>query len=290
MAINNTLEYFTFSSDDLGDFKSVILPSIYEELFLLDRFDNKSVSAIAAMVDGVPVAALIGQITGEAEAKIHSIYVSTDYRRMGIATELLNRFLSICNQELDPTFGDDNNLVAVMVSTEYSLPEDMAKAFESFLYAKGFRLFDEKADVYYFESEQLADFGKKENGVFCFTDIEGTDEKEIFDYYDSMNITAAVKYSFYAGTKDDPNIMLLVSAEDDDVYSFTSVKLSETADEAEYDKLISAAINAIKEDNKTFTIIADGERNILHTYWQSLAHKYGEIVKHTIAGLAAVFE
>ena len=173
----------------MDDFKSVVLPNIYEELFLLDSFDYRAVTAIGAVVDGVPVAALIGQITAEAEAKVHSIYISMDYRRMGIATELLNRFLSICNQELDPTFGDEDNLVAVMVSAEYSLPQTQAKAFEGFLYAYGFRLFDEKANVYYFESGQLNNFGKKEDDVFCFADIEGTNENELFDYFDSMNIT-----------------------------------------------------------------------------------------------------
>lgn len=284
------VRYVTFSAEGLEDFRQVILPDVCEQLFLLKRFDSENISAIGALADGEPAGALIARITGESAAVIDSIYVSSEYRRTGIGTELFRRFLSIASSSLDPTGGAEDNIVPVGITADYALPEKSAEIFGKFLDSLGFRLFQEKPDVYYFESDRLEHFGAEEPGVFCFTDIEGTDETELFDFFESLDITAAVKYSFYCGKKDDPDAMLLVSFGDDDTYIFSSIQMNDGPGEAEFGKLVSAAVNAIRRDCRDFAIIVNGADNILPGYWAGLAAEYGQTVKHTTAGMAAIFE
>ena len=286
----NNLEIVTFGKRDLDDFKHLILPNVYEQLFLTDDFREEAVWCIAATIDNIPIGVLVAQLFENEEVLIHSLVVGKEYRRMGVGREMIENLMTVANEEFDTYDGEGDNVVGLFMHTEYALDNEIGKNYEAFLKAVGFTDFFDMAPIYYFTKNDLKSVGKESKNAHEFTKITGADENMLIEYFASLGMTPAVKYSYFTGTEDEPGAIVLAQYDDDDVITLSSTTIKENVSKEEYQELVEAVIAAIKKDNQDFTLIVNGEVNCMPEFWDELTKTCGKRCEHREAGLYAQFE
>ncbi len=284
------LEFVTFTRKDLDYFKELILPNVYEQLFLTEDFEEEAVYCIAATVDNIPVAVLVAQLFENEEVLIHSIVVGIEYRRMGIGREMIQNLMTIANEEFDPYLGEGDNVVGLFMHTEYALDTEMGKNYESFLRAVGFTDFFDMPPVYYFTRDELKTVGGESNNVHKLTKIEHTNEDMLFAYFAGLGLTPAVNYSYFSGTEDKPGVIVLAQYDDDNVITLSSALARGDVSVEEYGEVVNAVVDAIKKDNEDFTIIVNSDLNAMPEFWEEFSKAHGIKCEHREAGLYAQFE
>ncbi len=125
-----TLEYREITKEDLDNYKTLMLPMIYEELSEQEDINSEYI-CIASWLNDEPAGAIITELEGNGDINLLSIWTAQKYRRMGIASALKDKMTEVAVNLYDweeGQYGDD-----IILKTMYSLGDEYRKPFESWL-------------------------------------------------------------------------------------------------------------------------------------------------------------
>ena len=128
-------EYKEITKEDLEIYQSLILPMVYKELTEQEELDAEYI-CISSWLDGKPVGALVADLEENGDINLLSVWTVPDYRRMGIASALLDKMTLIAvniYEWEDNQYGDD-----VILKTMYSLSDKYREVFEAWLMENDF--------------------------------------------------------------------------------------------------------------------------------------------------------
>lgn len=131
-------EYRQIEKKELESFKELILPDIYEELNDQEEIDTDYI-AISSWMNDEPVGVIIVDPEGSGDLNLLSVWTVSKYRRMGIASALLDKALSVAAALFDyeeGQYGDD-----ISLKTMYCLSDEYRKPFEEWLMKNDFTEF-----------------------------------------------------------------------------------------------------------------------------------------------------
>ena len=282
------IEYVTFERDGLEDFRDVILPDIYGDLFVTDDFSDRAVLAVGALSKGTPVAAVIAQLLEDGTADVKSVYVDEDYRLTGIGTELIKGVLSLSRDPLAQTVNIEETNLEVCVRVQYVFPKNDLDDFEAWLKKVGFSDFADYPDIYMFEGGLPEVHVKQPEAVHPLSAIPDVAEDEMVNLLRESGIAPVSEYSFYAGDAAEPDIMLLAESSDMESFRLLSVAAGESGSENEYLSLAARVFDEIREKQPDAVVFVDSGRNLYPEIWKKLAKKAG-VLKRREAGLYVRF-
>lgn len=128
-------EYRQITKDDLEKYKLLIVPDIYDELMEQEKIDTDYI-CLASWLSDTPVGVIIAEPEGSGDINLLSIWIDPVYRRMGIASALLDKMTEVCAALYDyeeGQYGDD-----VTLKTVYSLSDKYRVPFEEWMKACDF--------------------------------------------------------------------------------------------------------------------------------------------------------
>ena len=128
-------EYKEITKEDLEKYQSLILPMVYKELTEQEVLDAEYI-CISSWLDDRPVGALVADLEENGDINLLSVWTVPDYRRMGIASALLDKMTLIAvniYEWEDNQYGDD-----VILKTMYSLSDKYREVFEAWLMENDF--------------------------------------------------------------------------------------------------------------------------------------------------------
>ena len=282
------IEYVTFERDGLEDFRNVILPDIYGDLFVTDDFGDRAVLAVGALSEGTPVAAVIAQLLEDGTADVKSVYVDEDYRRAGIGTELIKGILSLSRDLLAQTVDIENANLEVCVRVQYVFPKNDLDDFEAWLKKVGFSDFADYPDIYMFEDRLPEVNVKQPEAVHPLSDIPDVAEDEMVNLLREMGIAPVPQYSFYSGDVAEPDIMLLAESSDMESFRLLSVAADESGSENQYLSLAAKVFDEVRKTQPDAVVFVDSGKNLYPDLWKKLAKKSG-VLKRREAGLYVRF-
>ena len=284
------LMFVRFKRKDLYDFRHFILPHVYEDLVRTDNFDEDSIVAIAALVQGVPAGVVIARLLEEEEIFIFSIMVADNYRGVGIGNELIEYLMQIGTQTYAPRFGARGKSVRLFLHTEYALSGKELENFESFLKAEGFSDFYDKRNAYMFRLADLKDIAQPDETAVSLNKLQGVNQEDLTDFYLLSGITPALNLSYYSGSDDDPEFVMLMHHEGQDLLSVSCNSRKEDCSFENFKRLAARCINEALEGNPDYSLLVNGSYNIFENFWAELAAAKGETYRCREAGLYAMIE
>ena len=128
-------EYRQIERKELEQFKLLILPDIYEELSDQEEIDTEYI-ALSSWLEGTPAGVIIMDPEGSGDLNLLSVWTAPEYRRMGIASALLDKALEVAAALYDyeeGQYGDD-----ITLKTMYCLSDEYRKSFEEWLMKNDF--------------------------------------------------------------------------------------------------------------------------------------------------------
>lgn len=128
-------EYKEITKASLEKYRSLILPMIYEELTQQEELSTDYI-CIASWLNKEPVGVIIVDLEGNGDMNLLSIWTDQRYRRMGVASALLEKMYFVAVNLFDweeSQYGDE-----VHLKTMYSLSDKYRTPFEEWLKANDF--------------------------------------------------------------------------------------------------------------------------------------------------------
>ena len=285
---NADIEYVTFERDGLEDFRDVILPDIYGDLFITEDFGERAVLAVGALAEGEPVAAVIAQLLEDGTADLKSIYVDEDYRRIGVGTELIKGILSLSRDRLAETVNLELTDLEVCVRAQYVFPKNDLADFEAGLKKVGFSDFAEYPDIYMFEGTLPEVVGSRPEAVHPLSALPDVTEEDMGNLLRSAGIAPAAGFSFYSGDIAEPDMLLLAETSDMEAYRLYSVDAVGGGSEKDYLTLVGRVFDEFRQKQPDAVIFVDSDKNLYPDVWKKLAKK-GTDLKRREAGLYVRF-
>ena len=277
----NELTFVLFSEDDLPDYMDVILPNVWDELLTLESFDEAGVIPLAAELDGQTVGAAVATVFENGEAQVYSIYVRPEYRRMKVGTALLDELLLLVRERLDDPELPEIPVVEVV---DYTMAAQDGEGFTAFLKSAGFKFFDELPALYILSGEAAKSHAATPADVTLLSELTEEEKAAVEEVLEGYGIPAGPELSACAGDQEHSCMAFTVPSYDDD-YVITSH--GENADEQQYRALLARIFAAIAAQAETFSILADGTRNLFPEVWENLG---AEAYRRTIARRNVLFE
>lgn len=193
-------EYFTFTRKTAQDFKSVILPGAFESIIVDESIDEESLILVGAVENDKCIGATVCVVFEGPRVDIISIFVSEQFRGMGIGSEMLKRVISLSKKFLDT---DQMSLYI-----EYTLEAERVERFNRFLEKNRFNKFVTGEKIYSISSEVLKNtdfFADAFSSDYTVPDDIGCiadEDKEISfgfkNYCSSFGMDCILQYSFYS--------------------------------------------------------------------------------------------
>lgn len=270
---NLNIEYVEFKRDGLEDFKRVILPDIYGDLFITEDFEERAVFAVGALADGVPVGAVVGQLTENGIADLKSVFVLPEYRLRGIGTELMKGVVTAAHDRIAETVNTDESYVLLGVRVGYVLSGRDLSDFEAWLKAVGFDEFTERPDVYLFEDKFPTVRAKRSAEVYPLSAIPDAAAEDVENLFRDMGIAPVASYSFYTGSAAEPEMMLLTVSPDTETFYLLSAGTGEGGLEDEYLSLVEKVFDEIALNQPDAPVFVDTAMNLYPELWKKIAKK-----------------
>ena len=275
--------------DEIGvmDFEAYIIPNVFRRIAALDSWEEPSILAVGAVIDGVPCGAAVAQLLETDEVFLHSIAVDEKYRNNGIGSKLLDAILGRSAEEMDP--GDGLEL-ALFLHADYVLADEALACFEGFLKKNGFTDFADAAPVYIFDDEKAVKLARPSAAAKCFAGIPDADASQLEAFFAEQGIYPDLTLSFFNGTEDAPKCLLLVQNPEEDVYLVTGTSRAADADMEDMDELFRAALHAIAGRSEHFRLVVNPERNAFPALWSRYEDACALKSVHREAGAYLVLE
>lgn len=260
----NNLTYVFFDEEGLQDFKNLILPDVYEVLFLTDSFAEDAIVTVGALVDQVPVGAAVAQIFEDNIVNLSSIYVDEEYRNLGIGKGLMDSVLSGVYEYFDGTYDPELSSLDFALRTEFVLPKVEADAFESWMKKVKFTEINELPSVYFISDKLPKMKPKKKEEVYTLTSTGEFESEELEYYLRDAGLSPVDDLCFYTGNKEDMTAVSFVSSSDLEVFEISSMpgNTDEDPTEDEMLSLLDTTLNKIRESYPESSILIDGEKNL----------------------------
>ena len=288
-AVSENCEYVILDETGVIDFESYIIPNVFHRITAPDSWEEQSILAVGAVIDGAPCGAVVAQLLETNEVFLHSIVVDEKYRNNGIGSTLLDAVLQRSEEELEPDPGEDHDFM-IFVHADYALSGDALTRFEDFLKKNRFTDFLDAAPVYVFDNEGAAGLGRPSAAAKCFAEIPGVDAAQLETFFTEQGIYPDLTLSFFNGTEDEPKCLLLVQNPEEGVYLMTSTDQEAGTGMEDLDELFRAALHAIAERSKQFRLVVNPERNAYPELWSRYEDVCALKSVHREAGAYLVFE
>lgn len=283
------IEYVVVGRDGVDDFKEYIMPHVYEQLFLSEDFEEDELIVIGAMINNIPLGAVVAEIYPNDEIFIHSIVVADNYQRMGIGTSFIKGLLDIGSDRFDSAWGENRELVRVFLHTQYIMPDKELEETESFLRGVGFTDFKSYEDAYIIRLSKTNVLKEKDIEVHSFETLKDKG-KDIEDLFLSLGTEPIMDLCFYSGDEENPDYVVVMSQENDHIISVSSSKVNEKADIQDYAALIGYAIKKAIAKNPNAVLMVASDRNVYTELWAALANQAGVALRKHEAGYYALVE
>ena len=123
-------EYREITKEELNTYEDLILPMVYDELTDAEDMDTEYIS-IACHIGEEPAGVIIAEPEGNGDLNLLSIWTAPKFRRMGVASSLMDKMLTVALHPYDweeSQYGDD-----IVLKTMYCLEKEYQEPFEAWL-------------------------------------------------------------------------------------------------------------------------------------------------------------
>jgi len=284
-------EIVRFFKDGIYEFKSYILPDVFDQLLIARDYDDLQIVCAGAFSDGKAVGAAVAQLLENNDVFLQSIIVDPEYQRQHIGTDLLKGILADAFSEFSAANDIEALPTNLFLHADYVLEKDEIQGFDAFLSSFGFNDFYEMEDCCYIEGSKLnmpKDFVQPA-GIISFACDSAEKGDSIATYLLSLQLDVNPEYAFLLKDSEDSKAIIVAENGMDGEFFVSSFSKSDISDQ-EFEGLFYSLVKAVKVDHPDFIFVADEHDITNPVALETLSGDALEIFIHKEAGYYCIFE